>query len=255
MIRAGLAVLFLCTAATAASAQGLVAGISQDQIQITSNYAGSDVVVFGDVQQSNTGEESPPQGKPDVIVVVRGQNADMAVRRKARVAGIWVNSNKITLNQIPAYYFVASTRPLAQIASQQTLKLYQIGAANVEPQSASTRNVAKAEPYRLALIAQLRRAHLYAEAPNAVEFLGSTLFRAHVPVPAGAPRGQYTVEVYVVRNGQVMDVQSTPFFVDQIGLERDLHHFAFHWPIIYGFTTVLMALMLGWLSSLVFRQD
>jgi len=235
-------------------AQGLVAGISQDQIQITSNYAGSDVVVFGDVQQQTDNSENAPVGKPDVVVVVRGQAADMAVRRKAHVAGVWVNSTKITLNDIPAYYFAASTRPLSQIASVQTLKLYQIGAANVQPQGTSTTNSVKAEPFRRALIAERKRDRLYLEAPHGVEFLGTTLFRAHVPIPAGAPTGQYTVEVYVIRDGQVLDVQSTPFFVDQIGLERDLHHFAFHWPLTYGLVTMLMALLFGWLSSAIFRQ-
>jgi uncharacterized protein (TIGR02186 family) len=237
-----------------AQAQGLVAGISQDQIQITSSYSGADVVVFGDIQQQTDSSENSPAGKPDVVVVVRGQSEDMAVRRKAHVAAVWVNSAKITLNNIPAYYFAASTRPLPQIASAQTLKLYQIGASNVQPQGASTANNAKLEPFRRAFIALRKRDLLYIEAPRGVEFLGPTLFRVHVPVPAGAPQGQYTVEVYVIRNGQILDVQSTPFFVDQIGLERDLHHFAFHWPLTYGLVTVLMALLLGWLSSAIFRQ-
>src|SRR5665213_3586193 len=141
-----------------------------------------------------------------------------------------------------------------QIASQQTLQLYQLGAGNVQAESASTPNRLKAEPYRQAVIAQRKRDHLFIEQPDGVEFLGSTLFRVHVPVPAGAPRGQYTVEVYVIRNGMVMSVQSTPLFVDQIGLERRLYKLAFSWPVTYGLAAVLMALLMGWLSALVFRQ-
>jgi uncharacterized protein (TIGR02186 family) len=251
MKRAGLFVLFLCSVPCAALADDLVAGVSQDQIQITSNYTGSDVVVFGAVE---SGSDNLSAGKPDVVVVVRGQDADMAVRKKARVAGIWINSTKITLKSMPAYYFVASTRALSQVASQQTLQLYQLGAGNVQAESASTPNRLKAEPYRQAVIAQRKRDHLFIEQPDGVEFLGSTLFRVHVPVPAGAPRGQYTVEVYVIRNGMVMSVQSTPLFVDQIGLERRLYKLAFSWPVTYGLAAVLMALLMGWLSALVFRQ-
>jgi uncharacterized protein (TIGR02186 family) len=73
-------------------------------------------------------------------------------------------------------------------------------------------------------------------------------------VPADAPRGQYTAEVYLFKNGVVMSAQSTPLFVDQIGLERRLYNFAHSRSLIYGLATVTMALLLGWLSSLLFRQ-
>jgi len=41
---------FLLLAATPASADQLVSGVSQELIQITSNYTGSDIVVFGAVE-------------------------------------------------------------------------------------------------------------------------------------------------------------------------------------------------------------
>ncbi len=52
----------------------------------------------------------------------------------------------------------------------------------------------------------------------------------------------------------MVSAQSTPLFVDQIGLERRLYGFAHSWPLAYGISTVLMALMLGWVSSLLFRR-
>ena len=76
-----------------------------------------------------------------------------------------------------------------------------------------------------------------------------------MPVPAGVPRGQYTAEVYLFQNGNVASAQSTPLFVDQIGLERRLFGFAHQWPLAYGVSTVLMALLLGWISSFVFRRQ
>ena len=42
---------------------------------------------------------------------------------------------------------------------------------------------------------------LYTESAGGVEFLSETLFRTHVPVPAGVTRGQYNVEVYLFRDG------------------------------------------------------
>ena len=58
------------------------------------------------------------------------------------------------------------------------------------------------EPFRQAAIRHLQRTGLYAESPGGMEFLSETLFRAHVPVPAGVTRGQYNVEVYLFRGGR-----------------------------------------------------
>jgi uncharacterized protein (TIGR02186 family) len=254
MRRAALLVLLLALLPCAASADDLVSGLSQDQIQITSNYTGSDLVVFGAIEQTPDADEDSEPSRRDVVVVVRGPAATMDVRRKDRIAGIWINNREVTLTGMPAYYYVASTQPLEKIAPPYMLARYQIGFDHVKPQSTSTHKTLRAEEFRQAVVRERARAHLFTEAPNGVEFLSYSLFRVHVPVPAGAPRGQYTAEVYLFRNGVVMSAQSTPLFVDQIGLERNLFNFAHNDPLAYGFAAVLMAVLLGYISSLIFRQ-
>ncbi|MEI9929049.1 MAG: TIGR02186 family protein [Rhizomicrobium sp.] len=96
---------------------------------------------------------------------------------------------------------------------------------------------------------------LYVEQEDGVEFLSGTLFRVRVPVPSTAPRGKYVAEVYLLRDGKVIDQQSSDLVIDQIGLERRLYDFSRNAPLIYGVATVLMALLLGWLSSLMFRRE
>lgn len=252
MMRTVLACIGVCLLATRAGAEDLVSGLSQDQIQITSNYAGSDIVVFGDIESAGT---TPSVGARDVVVVVRGPDADFAVRRKARVAAIWLNRDKITLYGMPGYYFLASTRPLAKIAPADTLTQYQLGLAQVRPKRESTRAWKKGEPFRLAAIRLRERQKLYAEAPEGVEFLGYSLFRVHVPIPASAPRGEYTVQVYLFRDGTIASAQTTPLFVDQIGLERRLYTVAHEQPFYYGLATAAMAMLLGWGSSFLFRRS
>src|SRR6185437_8847507 len=149
-------------------AEDLVSGITQDQIQITSNYAGTDIVVFGAIESPDTSVSS---GTRDVVVVVRGPDTDFAVRRKVRIAGIWINRDKITLYRMPAYYYVASTRPLSKISAADTLARYQLGFTHLMPKRESTRSRNKGEPFRLAAIRMRERQKLYSEASGAVEFL------------------------------------------------------------------------------------
>jgi uncharacterized protein (TIGR02186 family) len=253
-MRTVLALLLLTLCVTAAQADDLVSGLSQDQIEITSNYTGSDLLVFGAIEQdSQTGETTA--GKRDVVVVVRGPDTVMNIRRKQRFAGIWINNREVILTGMPGYYFAASTGPLGKIASEDTLERYQIGLDNVAPQTTSTHKISTTEQFRQAVVRERMRAHVYAVAPRSVEFLSPSLFRVHVPVPADAPRGQYTAEVYLFQNGEVVSAQSTPLFVDQTGIERQLFDLAHDRPLGYGVATVLMAILLGWLSALAFRQN
>jgi len=244
------AFLLLLIASTTARADDLVAGLSQDQIEITSNYTGTDMVVFGAIE--NTANSSG--AARDVVVVVRGPSADMSVRRMARVAGLWINRDEMTLSGMPAYYFVASSRPLKDIASSDTLERYEIGLDHIQPESVSTNTPPKARPFLEAAIREREKEKLYAEVPQGVEFLSYSLFRVRVPMPAAVPRGQYTAEVYLFRDGTVISAQSTPLFVNQSGLERRLHNFAQSSPVSYGLSTVLIAAVMGWLSSLAFRM-
>ena len=186
--------------------------------------------------------------------MIRGPDADMTVRRKARIAGIWINRDTMKLGGMPSYYYLASTRPITKIASSQTLARYQLGLAYVTPQNIGTHSPAKAEPFRIAAVAERARDGLYAQTEN-VEFLSYSLFRVRIPIPATVPRGEYTVEAYLFRDGTVTSAQSTPLYVDQQGLERRLYRFAHASPFIYGSSAVLMAMLIGWLSSLLIRQQ
>lgn len=241
-----LTLLLLLLAWPARAQENLVSGISQDLIQITSNYAGSDIVVFGNVE----GQQSP-EGR-DIIVVVRGPASTLTVRRRDRVAGVWINHDAANLSGMPAYYYLASTRPLARIARPEILARYGIGVAGLQPASVYAHH--EVEPFRQAGLRLMRQQGLYNEVAGGVEFLSDTLFRAHVPVPAEVQRGAYDVEVFLARDGEIVSAQSTPLFIDQTGLERRLYNWAHDQPFGYGLAAVVLALTMGWLSSVLLRR-
>src|SRR5258707_14496487 len=102
-----------------AKADALVSGLSTDLIQIPSNFPGTDIVLFGAIEPS---EEAGPSKDQDLVIVIRGPQLDMTVRRKRRILGIWVNRDQVELLGLPGYYFLSSTRPLDDIASLQTVQ-------------------------------------------------------------------------------------------------------------------------------------
>jgi len=245
-MKRALPALLLLMTVLPAGAEDLVSGISQDIIQITSNYTGTQIVVFGAIERAQSA-----QGR-DVVVVVRGPDEPMTVRRRDRVAGIWMNRDAAHFEGLPAYYYLASSQPVSRIASRETLARYGIGLQQLKPAAVGSHH--DPEPFRQAVIRHLQKSGLYAESPGSIDFYSETLFSTRVPVPAGVTRGQYNVEVYLFRGGQMISAQSTPLFVDASGLERRLFNAAHDAPFTYGLACVLMAMLLGWISSVLLQR-
>ena len=240
---AGLA-LSLSLAGGARAVETLVADLSSYRISITSSFQGAELLLFG-----------ATEGGGDVVVVVRGPTEDLVVRRKSRIAGIWVNRDAIAFTNVPSYYAVASTRPLDEVLSQSQRRRLQIGARHLEMRPAeSAASETEITRYREALTRNKERGRLFQEAPGTVAFLDSTLFRTTVHFPANAPVGRYNAEVYLVRDGQIITAQSTPLFISKSGIERALFDFANRRPALYGILAVVLASLAGWLASVVFRR-
>jgi len=239
--------MIAAAAAPAFAAEDIVSGLSQDQIAINSSYTGSDIVVFGTIERP-----AAPSGR-DIVVVVRGPDTDVTVRRRDRVAGIWINRDAAKFSAMPAFYFLASTRPLNAIAPADVLDRYRLGAMHLKPAAITSHH--DSLPFRQAAIRQLAAQGLYTDAPGAIDFHSENLFKTVVPIPASVARGQYNVEVYLFRDGDVESVQSTPFFIDQIGLERRLFNFAHNQPLGYGLLTVFMSLLFGWATSVLMHRS
>jgi uncharacterized protein (TIGR02186 family) len=227
-----------------------VSGLSKDVIEIDSSFTGTEIVLFGAVET----EGFATQEGDDIVVVIRGPRTNMSVRRKERVAGIWVNTRQITFEGLPAYYFLASTRPLLDIAPVSVLRRFGLGAANLEALTDVGVSPGEANLFRLAAIRTEKRLGLYWESPTGIEFLSHSLFRARIPIPAAVPPGQYKAEVYLFRGGSIANAQSTPLFIDKTGIERRLFELAHNESLLYGLITILLATMLGWASYFLFRQ-
>jgi uncharacterized protein (TIGR02186 family) len=245
-MRRWLVLLVLLMAKPALAAEDVVSGLSQDQIEINSSYTGTDIVVFGTIERP-----SVSVGR-DIVVVVRGPETDVTVRRRDRVAGVWVNRDAAKFSGMPAFYFLASTRPLHDIAAKNVLTQYGLGALNLTPTAVTSHH--DSLPFREAAVRQLAARDLYTEAPGAIDFHSENLFKTVVPIPAVVARGQYNVEVYLFRGGEVESVQSTPFFIDQTGLERRLYNFAHGRPLGYALLAVGISVLFGWAASVLMRR-
>ncbi len=239
--------LLLCAVlARPAAAEPLVADLSKHLVAITTGFAGTDVLLFGAV------EDVPGGG--DVVVVVRGPNRSEIVRRKARTLGVWMNSGLAEVADAPSFYRVAATRPLAEIAPRAVLDRHQIGLDSLDLAIRPRDAAADTAQYRAALVRLKQGQGLYGSDIEGISFLGNRLFRTDVHFPANVPVGTYLVEVYLMADGEVVSAQTTPLVVSKIGLGADLYDFAHQRAAIYGIIAILLAASAGWVAALVFRK-
>lgn len=226
----------------------LVADLSKHLVAITTGFAGTDVLLFGAV------EETSGAGGGDVIVVVRGPNRAETIRRKARQAGIWINTGLAEVVNAPSFYRVAATRPLAELASAAVLARHQIGLDHLELDIRPLDDRAGTADYRQALIRLKQSNGLYGDKVQDIGFLGHRLFRTDVHFPANVPVGTYLVEVYLIIGGEVVSAQTTPLVISKIGIGADLYDFAHQQAAAYGIIAILLAATGGWVAAVVFRK-
>jgi len=225
-----------------ARAEALAADLTSHLIAITTGVTGASVVLFGTID-----------GPGDVAVVVRGPDREMTVRRKSRIAGIWVNSQEVTFANVPSFYFVAGSRSLEEIVSPSAAALYRLGVASLEMKAESGAPPEIVDSFAAALIAAQQRAKLFGNAVGKVHFIGERLFRTTIEFPSNVPTGTYLVAVFLIRDKDVVSGQTTPLVVSKVGIDADVFGFAVRQPGLYGAVAVLTAVVAGWLASLPFR--
>ena len=257
-MRAALALLALLVMSAPAWSEALIVTLSRPTIAVRSNFAGTQIVVFGGIERD--GGTVARQGY-DVVAVVRGPADDTVVRRKDRVLGMWINRSSETYRDLPGYYAVLSSRPLGDIATDAQRTALGLGAATLVNPIGRFADAEAVSPdgtptlYGAALIETRAAEGLYVAIPDGVTFLGRSMFRGTAILPASVPIGTYHVDVHLFSGGALLKTTSEEFLLHKVGFEEVVSSLSRERPAVYGIATIALAFFTGWLGSVVFRRD
>ncbi|EFL87860.1 TIGR02186 family protein [Ahrensia sp. R2A130] len=242
-------------------------GLSDEVIEISSSFDGTDIIVFGSIENPDpmlvSEQQMLGQGRYDVVVVLSGPMQEVTVRRKEKILGIWANGASVKFGDVPASYAYATTRPLFEIAEAVDVKLLQIGLENL---SVVPREVEEVEGtaetaedlqrvFRESLARLKIDKDLFEENIGGVQFLSPTLFKVELPIPANVPIGEHTARVFLFADGKFLDAQFEKISVRKIGFEQFTYNLAHSNGLLYGIIAVLVAMFTGWAASVIFRKD
>ncbi|MEQ8398332.1 TIGR02186 family protein [Thalassobaculum sp.] len=245
MITAGLVLSAFAAIPAVYGKQDLVANLSDHEIAITTGFTGAKLLLFGAIE-----------GEGQIVVVVTGPRQSVKVRRKERVAGIWINTDSMTFDNVPSFYAVATTESLDQvdpdIRNRQEMGLNHL---NLRPadidDDVSTDDI---KAFREGLVRNQVRHGLYSATSGRITLVSDRLFDTWVSFPANVVTGIYTVSVYYIQDGSPVHAQTTPLRVSKIGLGAYAFRFAHTNAAAYGVFAIVIAVLAGWLAAVIFRK-
>lgn len=235
----------------AAAPPRLITDLSQSKIDIVYSFVGAEILVFGAIQYPNG---MTPDERPEIAIIVRGPPEAITVRRKARVAGLWLNTRAVRFETAPSFYSVATTKPIEQLVDEQTAAIHELGLSHLQLSPASSDDAAQIRSFEAGFLNLRRREGLYADAPQGVDLTENVLYRARIAIPSQVPVGNYTVEIHLIDDGAVVASSTRDISIDKSGFERAVYVAAQEHSLSYGILAVSLALLLGWIAGLFSRR-
>ncbi|TAE81811.1 MAG: hypothetical protein EAY76_04090 [Alphaproteobacteria bacterium] len=250
-MRVLLALLFLgWLMPSSTHARPLVAELSSKDILIHSAFNGTQLILFGTRNDSG-----------DIVVVVRGVPRTLYVRKKERVMGIWMNRASEKFEHVPSFYAMASSRPYEEIPKSVYFNALAIGYAQaVQSYRAHGYDMmeeeerARRESFAHALLTLMQEQRLYAPDIGTIQFIGGGLFRTSINFPDNTPTGSYAAEIYLMRDGEIISMHTTPIYVRKTGLDAWIYNLAHQSPALYGMLAIALAALGGTLAIRLFAR-
>ena len=241
-----IALIMLFLLAPHAYGTALIIDSSTSEVKVSSSFIGTDVMVFGTAND-----------KDDIIVVITGPTETAIVRKKGRVSGIWINKEKLEFREIPGFYAIASTRPLSEITETDELKKQKIGIHNVittASLNSKDKNIKTFKSFKDALVRGQKTKGLYLDMPLTIDVVSKRLFKTTFHFPNNMTTGIYTVKVFSFQKKRLVSMVSKTISVEKIGIGADVFKFAKEQSALYGLLAILIAVLSGWVASVIFRK-
>lgn len=229
------------------AAEKLVADLDQEEVFITTDFNGAELLLFGALERASI---------DDIAIIVTGPTKKIAVRRKDKVVGIWLNTENAEVVGLPSFYHILTTRPLNEIASTNTLRINRLGFDHIpfKLDPSSSIDEGTLDEWKTALIRNMKKTGLWADQVGQIKVVSDVLFRTDIQIPANIMPGQYKVRTLHFRDGAVVNENVSTIMVSKSGLSAMIYRMAHEYAPFYGIFAIIFAVASGWLAAVAFRK-
>jgi len=232
-----------------ASRAALTVKANHDHIKIDFLYHGSTVSV--------TGASDPGR---DIVVKITSPDGHEALKQKGKMAGLlWMNLGTIEFEHVPGLYLLSSTRKIPDLLGTDEIKRLALGYDALAEQARISPAATPGEKAKwfAEFIKYKEHGEVYGDSERKVAVSpegGRQDYSVTFDWPYQASPGVYTVSVYAVGDGKVLEQAETQVLVEQVGIVKRLSGMARENPALYGFISIISALAAGFGVGMIFRK-
>jgi len=227
----------------------LTAKANHDHITVDFFYHGGTVSISG-VSDPGT----------DLIIKVASEDVHQSLRKKGKVGGLlWMTVGELDVDHAPNFYEIFSTKKLDDIVARDEMDKYGIGFSSMKQHAVLNVSAADEKSKWFDEFVKFKSdSKMYSTSSGNItlsEKDGKQNYYILTEWPYQAPPGNYTVTVYAVKNGKVIETATSNVNVEQVGAVKALAAMAKNNGALYGIISVLAAIGAGFGVGLIFRKS
>ncbi|MBF0227833.1 MAG: TIGR02186 family protein [Desulfobacterales bacterium] len=192
----------------------------------------------------------------EVITKIKGPDETLHLKKKGKVWGIlWMNVKEISYNFVPKLYIIRSSSKIASIAPINILQPLEIGYESLKEKTTNEQ-----EPETKELFGEL----IKLKESEGLFSINNESFKCtslqngmrqavtEFMLPPKAPVGEYIVELFAFSNGSGSRIETSTFKLEQAPSINFLSSLAFNHGFLFGCLAVIIAILAGLLSGIIF---
>ena len=219
--------------------------ISENNIKIETNFIGKEVIVFGILNDDQ-----------ETIMTIKGPEKNALIQKKERILGFWFNTKKITYNQIPSIFFIASSNEIEDILPTSTIIKEELSFDYLLENKTSQRNFISdisLDTWKSNFVRIKKNKNLFKE--YEIENIDNKLFQTRIFFPAKSIPGEYKVNVYQIKDNLILNNKEKVITLKKSGIGNQIYNFAHKNAAAYGLFAIIFAILSGFLAATLFRRS
>ena len=219
--------------------------ISENNIKIETNFIGKEVIIFGILNDDQ-----------ETIMTIKGPEKNVLIQKKERILGFWFNTKKITYNQIPSIFFIASSNEIEDILPTSTIIKEELSFDYLLENKTSQRNFISdisLDTWKSNFVRIKKNKNLFKE--YEIENIDNKLFQTRIFFPAKSIPGEYKVNVYQIKDNLILNNKEKVITLKKSGIGNQIYNFAHKNAAAYGLFAIIFAVLSGFLAATLFRRS
>ena len=219
--------------------------ISENNIKIETNFIGKEVIIFGILNDDQ-----------ETIMTIKGPEKNAVIQKKERILGFWFNTKKITYNQIPSIFFIASSNEIEDILPTSTIIKEELSFDYLLENKTSQRNFISdisLDTWMSNFVRIKKNKNLFKE--YEIENIDNKLFQTRIFFPAKSIPGEYKVNVYQIKDNLILNNKEKVITLKKSGIGNQIYNFAHKNAAAYGLFAIIFAVLSGFLAATLFRRS